>query len=389
LAKLQESGEHARVAARHAGYFKKLAEMADQTYTTVPSPLSLARLEVERDNFRAALEWSITDENDVPLGAVIAGSLERLWTNGGLMAEGRYWIVRAQAHLDESTHPEQAARLWLALAGIFHARPKRDCAGRALALLEKLGDRRREAWARFYAAFALYQMGQTEESERECERALAASRDCGNTRGIASCLNLRGLFYLSPGHDTVETRKFFAQALEIFKSLGDDNGASVVLGNIAELEFFEGNIEGARTMAKQAREITLRTHNMFYLAINNTNLAAYSIADGDYDAALPAAREGLKCALQEQHTLGIAIVLQHFAQLGALRSDPRDGARLLGYVDTRLSALGYEREYTEKWCLEKLMLALRERLTDSEIEKLASEGAAWTDDRAVEFAMSM
>jgi len=35
------------------------------------------------------------------------------------------------------------------------------------------------------------------------------------------------------------------------------------------------------------------------------------------------------------------------------------------------------------------MLALRERLTDPEIEKLASEGAVWTDDRAVEFAMSM
>jgi predicted ATPase/class 3 adenylate cyclase len=389
LAKLQESGDRAYVAARHAGYFKKLAEMADQTYTTVPSPLSLTRLEVERYNFRAALEWAITDENDVPLGAVIAGSLERLWTNGGLMAEGRYWIVRAQAHLDESTHTEQAARLWLALAGIFHARPKRDCAGRALALFEKLGDRRRAAWSRFYSAFALHQMGQTDESERECELALAASRDCGNARGIASCLNLRGLFYRSPGHDAVEAHSFFAQALEIFKSLGDENGAAVVLGNIAELEFFEGNIEGAKTMAKQAREITSRLHNMFYLAINNTNLAAYGIADGDYDAALPAAREGLKCALQEQHVLGVAIVLQHFAHLAAMRGDAHSAARLLGYVNASLLALGYEREYTEKWGLEKLMVALREQLTDAEIETLAIEGSTWADDRAVEFAMSM
>jgi predicted ATPase/class 3 adenylate cyclase len=388
FAKLQDAGDRERMAASHADYYRRLAEMADQTHVSVPGSLSLAPFEVELDNFRAALEWSITDEKDVPLGAIIAGSLERLWTNGGLMAEGRYWIGRAQARLDESTHPEQGARLWLGLAGICHAKPKHDCAVRALALYEKLGDRRRAAWSQFDSAFALYQMGRTDEAERECERALVASRDCGNTRGIAVCLNLQGLFYRSPGHNTVDTRNFFSQALEIFKSVGDASGMAVVLGNIGEFEFFGGNLDAAMTMVREARDIASHTHNTFYLAINNTNLAAYCIANGDYDAALPAAREGLKCALQEQHVLGIAIVLQHFALLAAMRGDAHDGARLLGYVNGRFRALGYEREYTEKWCLEKLMVALREHLTDSEMEKLTI-GAAWTDDRAVEFATSM
>lgn len=389
LAKLQDTGERERLAASHAAYFKRLAEFADETHLSLPSPWPLAHLEVERDNFRAALDWSITDEHDVPLGAAVAGSLERLWTTGGLMAEGRYWIGRAQARLDESTNPKEAARLWLALAAIVHAKPKYDCATRALALFEKLSEPRRAAWSRFHAAFALHQMGRIEEAERECDRALAVSRDCGNARCIAACLNLQGLFYRSPGHDSAEARGVFAQALEIFKSLEDEGGAAVVLGNIAELDFYEGDLSGATAMAEEARDITLGTHNMFYLALSNTNLAAYRIASGDYDAAVAAAREGLKCALQEQHALGIAIVLQHFAYLAAIRGDVRDGARLLGYADARLRALGYEREYTEKWCFEKLLTELRGHLDDSEIEKFTAEGAAWTEDRAVELAVSV
>ena len=46
-----------------------------------------------------------------------------------------------------------------------------------------------------------------------------------------------------------------------------------------------------------------------------------------------------------------------------------------------------EREPTEKWGYEKLMAALREHLSEAEIEKLAAEGAAWSEDQAVEEAL--
>jgi hypothetical protein len=52
--------------------------------------------------------------------------------------------------------------------------------------------------------------------------------------------------------------------------------------------------------------------------------------------------------------------------------------------NAQYTELGSEREYTEKWGYEKLMAALRERLSEAEIEKLAAEGAAWSEDQAVE-----
>lgn len=63
-----------------------------------------------------------------------------------------------------------------------------------------------------------------------------------------------------------------------------------------------------------------------------------------------------------------------------------NGARLIGYVDVQYKELGSQREPTEKWGYDKLMAALREHRSEAEIEKLAAEGAAWSQDQAVEEA---
>lgn len=60
--------------------------------------------------------------------------------SGVLTVEGRYWIGLAQAGLDESMHPQVAARLWRALSSLSSGRRMHDCAQRALALSQTGGD---------------------------------------------------------------------------------------------------------------------------------------------------------------------------------------------------------------------------------------------------------
>jgi hypothetical protein len=73
----------------------------------------------------------------------------------------------------------------------------------------------------------------------------------------------------------------------------------------------------------------------------------------------------------------------------ALRGGATAAARLIGYSSLQYKELAYEREATEKWGYEKLMAALREYLSETEREKLAAEGAAWSEDRAVEEALKV
>jgi haloacid dehalogenase-like hydrolase len=100
---------------------------------------------------------------------------------------------------------------------------------------------------------------------------------------------------------------------------------------------------------------------------------AYRIALGEVDRAREAAREALRWARQAQDALLIAIALQHFSLLLALRGEVNDAARLIGYVNVQFKELGYAREATEKWGYEKLM----------------AEGAAWSEDQAVEEALKV
>ena len=386
--KLAVGDERDRLARRHAEYFREHAAAADVRYFTTPTAAWIASEEIEIDNYRAALDWALAGSRDAPLAAAIAGTLLHLWMLAGLLVEGRYWITRAQAGLDEAKHPVEAARLWLALASSAHAKPKHDFAKRALSLYESLSDRRGYSWALFYLAFALFQMGRLDDVRPVYEKTLAEMLERGDRRGIAACFNMRGLMRL-PGDDLDVSRNSILKAIEIHKSLGDEAGLALMLGNLAEVEFLAGDIERALARVREALQISVHGKDALLLAIDHTNLAAYSIAAGDFETGRVAAREGLKWATQSQHSLGIAIVLQHFALIGALLNDGENAARLIGYVNARLRALAYEREYTERWCLDKLMAALQDRLSGADIERLAAEGAVWTEDRAVQYAMSV
>ncbi len=386
LEKLTATGDRERLARRHAEYFRDQAHDADKRYGIGSTSAWLASVEMELDNYRALLEWTLKDGRDVALGAAAAGALQHLWFDGGLALEGRYWIGLAQAALDESTHPEAAARMWLSLSGSFSGRHKYDCAKRAVEMYQLASDSRGVAWASISLAFGLDQMGRLEEALGINTRALVAMRESGDKRGVANCLNVQA-FIQSDRGDFAAGHALFAEALAAYKALGDELGMGRVLLNLAELEFKEGSAEEALRSVSATLEMEMRGKNAHRLAVVYNNSSAYRIALGDLNGAGIGAREGLRWARQAQDAFNAAVALQHIALLGALRGEVRSAAHIIGYVNMQYKDLGNEREYTEKWGYEKLVAALREHLSEAEIEKLAAEGAAWSEDQAVEEAL--
>jgi tetratricopeptide (TPR) repeat protein len=189
--------------------------------------------------------------------------------------------------------------------------------------------------------------------------------------------------------DVRRARDLGVQALAAFEALGNESGTATVLANIAELEFGDGHPEEALRAISQAFEIDLRGKNAADIALDYSNIAGYRIALGDLTAARDAALEGLRLARQVRQEQTIAITLQHLALLSALSGEARRGAQLLGYVGEQYAVLGMQRESTEQWSYEKLMAALRETLSPDEIATLGEEGAAWSEDQAVEEALKV
>ena len=387
LEKFTAAGAREQLARRHAEYFRDQAQEAGVRYST-GSPAGLTSMELELDNYRAVLEWALKGEDDPTLAGAVAGALQELWSHGGLTVEGRYWIGLVQAGLDESAHPQVAARLWVALSGLSNGKHAVDCAQRALKLSQSVGDELGQAVALAGLANGLLDAGRLEEAADANARALAALRKMGRQPGVAHRLNVQATIEKARG-DVAAARESYAQALAAFKELGRESGVAQVLGNLAEMEFADSRFYQAVRLADEALEIELRGKDASGLAISYLNIAAYRIPLGDVDGAREAAREGLRLARQVQSPIGIAIALQHIALILVLRGEVKKAARLIGYVNAQFKELGVERDITEKWGYDRLMAALHERLIEAEIQKLAAEGAAWSEDQAVEEALKV
>ena len=385
--KLSAAGECDSVAGRHAAYFSDLAKAAAESLVTGALRVWLERGELELDNYRAALDWALSQRRAPVLGAAIAARAG-MWSRHGLAAEGRHWIDAALQSVDEREHPRVVAELLSATASLSTGTRKFEAAERAIRLFDSSGDIRRAATARTILSNALYQMGRIEEADQEMTRALEAFRACKDVWGVAECLNQKAVYRWAAGDDRA-WRELFDQALAAYKAIGDEDGIGSVLSNIAEREFADGYPDKAIELASQALELRQRGKDEANIATGYINIAAYRIELGEFEGARAAAREGLRRACQARNELLIDIALQHLAVIAGLGGAFRRAAKVLGYVDARFTSLGLERESTEQRGYEKLVGALRTTLGDDEIATLSAEGAVWSEDQAIEEALSV
>jgi predicted ATPase/class 3 adenylate cyclase len=386
--KLGVAGDRERLARRHAGYFREQAQEADKRYGIGSTLEWVADVELELDNYRAALEWTLTRGADAVVGGAIAGSLALLWHRGGLLTEGKYWIECALGRLRATEYPLVVARLFLAVSFLYSGKRTYEAAEKALTLYESLGNRRWAARAQRSAASGLFQMGRLEEASKKNLQALEPSRECGDAY-LASCLELQGVIAYHRG-DIATGRELLTQALATYRAIGNEFGSNNTLLRIAELEFADGNPQEALRLMGQTPELdTRRGVDRVALAVRQSNSIGYRIALGDLEGARRSAREAVQLAQRTQMKQVSAWVLQHLALLKALCEDVHTATRLLGYVDAQLRELDEDRQATEKWGYEKLMVTLREHLSEAEIKELAAEGAAWSEDQAVEEALKV
>jgi tetratricopeptide (TPR) repeat protein len=276
----------------------------------------------------------------------------------------------------------------LALSNLSSGQRRHDAAEHAMRLYLSAGDARGTARAQQYLAAALWLMGRLDESEARSAQALATARACGDAWNVANCLNNQALIESSRG-DVRKAHLLNAQALAAFKALGDESWIASMLVNRAELEFADGHPEQAIRSVSESLEIFMSGKNAWYTANAHNNSAAYRIALGDLSAARDSAREALRVGRQVRNEGQIVTALQHLSLLAGLGSDARCAAQLIGYVNAQYTALGMPRETTEQWGYEMLMAALREKLSAEEIAQLAADGAAWSENQAVDEALAV
>ena len=184
--RLAEAGGTEAARLRHARTFLGLAERER----------ALAPLARDLDNFRAALDWSLSIGDQA--GPRLAYALGGFWLGRGLLAEGRDWLERAlaQGPADERLR----AGLLRLLATVLNesgdlrrveAVLAEGSRVAAAAGLPAAGARIRVLLAQFHAE----QCGSTVETLAECAAATAILESEGDLAGLAEAWKLAGMLH--------------------------------------------------------------------------------------------------------------------------------------------------------------------------------------------------
>ena len=342
-AELREAGEEAAARERHLDHFVAFAEAVElQSHDAVTVEL-LDRVELERDNVRAALAEAARDD-DPERQLRLVTSLRFFLNVRGPGDESRRLVTDALARRAAAS-PGQQGRILIS-AGI--SATNADDGERALAcfdeargLLAAAGDVRAAALADANAATALSRLGRIPESAQRYELALEGFRAVGATAAESQVIANLARYYEHVG-DLGKARAYLVEALDIQER-----------GGLAE-----------------ARAYTVAM--LGYLSEREGDLAAAAEWTAD---AITASGE-----LQKDEFLGYGLLFA--ADLVQRRGDDEQAARLLGASTAAFARAAVVPQD------EEAARAMRVRESVSEYGAAEEEGAELDRDRSVELGVT-
>lgn len=411
-----EFDESAAAHARHAAFFRDFAEASEIALDGAGQRQALDRIELEHDNLRAALRWSIGN-GKAETALRIGGALWTFWEMRGYFTEGREWLeatlamgepvpvpVRAKALLaaagladaqgdyDQAiTFYEQAIPLWEAegdlsglarslnnLGVVFDSRGEYERAGalyaRALALHRAGYEPSRVAVVLNNLGVLDFARGNYEQAAAHHEESLALRRAAQDDSGTAASLvNLSAA--MSGLGDEGRAEVLMKDALSTYRSLGDRFGAAAALLNLAIFAERRGEIEPARRLAEEALALQRELGDKFMTATLLALLADLFSQQGMYDEAFQRLRESLEFRREIGNAIGIGGCLNGLATIAGALGDPERAVSWRATARAIAEGIGHQTHPIEAAVDERRLDALREELGERDFMR------AWTRGR--------
>lgn len=263
--------ERERVRAAHASAFSGLVEDLGRPPSS-PDRSGLDRLELEHDNFRAALD--LYRETDPPAALRLANRLTGFWSVRGHFSEGRRRLVQL-LELVAGDDPEQIDGVYGA-AWLATDQGDRDW---ALGLLEQGIDRARaghdlvrEAEGLCYRGRAKLVIGDPTGGRADIERALELQLEAGNASDLAGTLWLAGAAALFDDDWGVAVERF-ERCTRLSASIGSHaiEARALQLLGVARLEL--GDPRGAKGALVRGVPAIAELGDRFAMPVGLTALA--------------------------------------------------------------------------------------------------------------------
>jgi predicted ATPase/DNA-binding CsgD family transcriptional regulator len=283
---LAASGEEGETRRRHAMWCLALAERSSIRNCASDDVRSrLDRLEVERDNLRAAMAW-LLDSGEIETALSLGAELQYLWLHRGPASEGRAWIRRALAAARHPTSPAirgqaaQAASILAWMEGDFDEAAAMAGAGLALA---REGDAEVDCvWALNLLGMAATSQGRYNEAAARLDEALSLYHKLGAGRAISIILTNRAVV-----SDPAHARGYLVEALALCRKSGAQaTQLAIVLNELGRLACLEGDVVEAGQRFGESLRICWSSFNLWSLPKALEGLACLAILTAQPERAV-------------------------------------------------------------------------------------------------------
>ncbi len=336
------------VCRQHARWCAALAEQAEAELEGPDQTTWFGRLDDDQENLRAACAWS-KEAGESEFALMIGGAL---W---------RYWLARGGAG-------EIGDLLRAALASGDGDQALRAKALNAAGVLSGATDEFETARACFEEAL---EVATASQERRQMARALG---------------NLGTLAWFGADYDGA--REWYTDAAAIWHELGDVQGQSVMLQNLALVHQAVGNQEQALRMLEESVDLARTTGDRVTIAARLAALARVLVFERPVDpriAALLAEALDLLAAVGER--LQTAECLELVAQYSLASEEAETAALLIGAADAERAKAGGDRKPDELPFFTQTIKGLEETLGQPAFEHARARGRERELEQAVAFAL--
>ena len=418
--RLIESGEEESIQTRHLKYFLQLSEQAE---TALRGPMQVKwyeRLNDERDNVRAALEWAA--KIDVEAGLYIAGRLNAFW-EGYDIRGGERWLEEFIQKPESKSYPRAKAKALFAQANFLfldeRSAEANAAAQECLDLYQACGDKQGEIDGLLISAL---QIENVVQGKKLLQRALVLAQSIDDKWRQAYLL-------AALGWGMLEDKQYIhlKQALKMFQEVGDLYNIAGLMAELGRLEMLKDNIESAQKLLNEAvlliRPLNLK-NPMAHVLQAYGRIAAIK---GDYEQAYADLQEsaaiyeeqGIRLAylfsrahlgylalyrgniteaheifietlqifFNDKNEIGVAFTLEGLAGLFVAVGKPEIAAPLIGWADGVREKISDPRPVLEQADVDKIIAACIAKLGEVAFSDAYDEGQKMSLDEAVAYAL--
>ena len=344
--KLLGSDEATPIRNCHRDWFLQFAEQTEPHLRSADQANWVNRLELESENLRAALEWSLGRQGaaeDTEKGLRLAGALVQFWAMHGYLTEGRTWIDQA---LKQSEHArvgsDQAKARALVGAGVLaclHGDWVRtaEYGQSSLALARQLEDK----WLMGVSLYVLGEYARNHEhdfsrAQSTMSEGLALARASGDNWLVALMLYSSGA-NAQMLSDWQLANDFLGEALELCREIGEVWLSAAIVDHLGALGFLNSDFERASSLYQESLRLRRELHDKSGVAGSLNNLGQVARAQRDYVRAQALFEESLALFGELGHQESVAIILHN---LGYIAKHQNDLPQARAYFEQGLALFG-------------------------------------------------